>query len=61
MKKGKSSTPLKTKKWETSPNRKIGKRLAFSKVHILEVPLCNFQVICKGDSTWRGPILKSMA
>lgn len=41
--------PLKAKKWEISPNLKIGKKLVFSKVHILELPLCNFQVIFEGD------------
>lgn len=61
LKNGKSSTPLKAKKWETTPNLKIGKRLAFSKVHTPEPPLCNFEVMCEGDSAWRGPVLQSMA
>lgn len=52
--------PLKAKMWETSPNLKIGKRLVFSKVHILELPLCNFQVIFEGDSAWRWPVLQRL-
>ena len=36
----------KKKVLETGPNLKIGERLAFSKHHLLGLPLCDFQVSC---------------
>lgn len=35
---------VKKKILETGPNLKIGERSAFSKQHLLGLPLCDFQV-----------------